>query len=430
MVLKRAERCDDNRDGGSDVKFLLTVVTAWLLVPSATAMADTRTFTAIADASVPSTGHGTARRLVASGKPGPTRRSYVKFRVSLPAGATVTGAYLRLYAAALAPSGTSLWRAANDWSERRLTRRNRPAVIGRRVARDRRAAPGWRALPVGPVGRGPLTFLLRANGRRPSRYHSREAANGPRLVVTYSVAGCAVARPQATWRAPGSAPLTDAQAAACVIRSGENRPQNAHHNARAPTDTELHAFRTARDAAGRTPREYNRNFARVTGGAARYGLRSTDDLIEWAAYKWGVPEDLVRGQMSVESGWSMLQKGDRRDWATPVAPLYPAVAAIDADSVWESLGIAQIRWRHTVPWNPGVEPLRWQSTAFALDYSQALVRYYFDGYCEWCAGGYAAGDADGAYRTYVSGSWNEGQWYADAVRGEAAARPWEPIPSP
>jgi hypothetical protein len=252
---------------------------------------------------------------------------------------------------------------------------------------------------------------------------------GPQFLLS-GHPGCPVARPQATWRAPGSRPLTDAQAAACVARSGESRPRNARQNAKAPTKATLKAFRTARDSAGRTPAEYNRNFGRVTGAAARYGLRSTDDLIEWAAYKWGVPEDLVRGQMVIESHWSMLKKGDRRDWAKPVARLYPALGKIDANSVWESLGIAQIRWRHTVPWNPGVEPLRWRSTAFSLDYSQALIRYYYDGYCDWCGAGYVAGDPDVAYRTYVSGSPRKGQWYADRVRSNAASRPWEPIPPP
>jgi hypothetical protein len=224
--------------------------------------------------------------------------------------------------------------------------------------------------------------------------------------------------------------LSDTDAAACVSRSGENRPQNAGQNAKAPTPAELAAFHAARDTYGRTPAEYNPNFASVTGAAALHGLHSTDDIIEWAAYKWGIPEDLVRGQMVMESGWSMLQKGDRREWAEPVADLYPALAVIDSDSVWESLGIAQIRWRHTAPWNPGVEPLRWQSTGFALDYSQALIRYYYDGYCDWCGAGYIAGDADGAYRSYVSGSWDEGQWYADGVRANAASKPWLPIPPP
>lgn len=413
---------------------LLAVMATWLLVPSATAIAETRTFPAVADASVPSAGHGKGKRLVVSGASRATRRSYVKFRPSLPAGATVTNASVRLFATALAPAGTSLWRAGNGWSERRLTRRNRPRAIGRRLARDRRSTLGWRALPAGTVGTGPQTFLLSGRGRKLSRYHSREAAKGPQLVLTYTApatpAGCPVARPQATWRPPGSPPLTDAEAAACVVRSGENRSQNTQQNATAPTDAELTAFRTARDSHGRTPAAHNRNFARVTGAAARYGLRSTDDLIEWAAYKWGVPEDLVRGQMFMESRWSMLQKGDRRDWAHPIADLYPALAVIDADSVWESLGIAQIRWRHTVPWNPGVEPLRWQSTGFSVDYSQALIRFYYDGYCNWCGAGYAAGDPDGAYRLYVSGSRNDGQWYADGVRSDAASKPWEPIPPP
>jgi hypothetical protein len=415
---------------GDALRLLLAAVTAWLLVPSATAAADTRAFRAIADASVPSVAHGKATRLVVSGA---GRRSYLRFRVSLPPGAEVARAALRLYATQGGP-GASLWRAANRWSERRLRRRNRPPVKPPRLARDRIAAPGRRSLPAGRVGISRQSFAL-SGGRKLARYHSREARNPPRLVVRYRVStspaarGCP-ARPQARWRAPGSLPLGDAQAAACVARSGENRPENVRRNAKAPTTRQLRAFRRARDAAGRTPAEYNPNFARVTGAAPRYGLRSTDDLIEWAAYKWGVPEDFVRAQMVMESGWSTRHKGDRRDWAEPVAHRYPALAVIDADSVWESLGIAQIRWRHTVPWNPGVEPLRWRSTAFALDYSQALVRYYFDGSCGWCGPGYVAGDPDGAYRLYVSGTWNEGQWYADGVRRTAASKPWEPIPPP
>ena len=387
------------------MKLLVAVLTAWL-VGAPAALAETRTFSNVgAD-------HAPQRRVSVS----QGRRAYLRFDVALPLRATVTGARLRLYATPLAPAGTVIRRSGSR----------------RRLAVDRGPRRGWRLLPVGVVDAGPQTFVV--SGRRHSRYRS------PQLIVTYRLppgapapppsARCPVPRPQTTWRAPGSAPLADAVAAACVARSGENRPQNAQQNAKAPTAGELELFRGATDASGRTPAEYNANFARVTGGAARYGLRSTDDLIEWAAYKWGVPEDLVRGQMVMESGWSMLQTGDRRDWAMPVASLYPARAVIDSDSVWESLGIAQIRWRHTVPWNPGVEPLRWQSTAFALDYSQALIRYYFDGYCDWCGAGYAAGDADGAYRTYVSGSWSEGQWYADGVRSNAASKPWEPVPPP
>ena len=409
---------------------MVAALAIWLVLSLPTAAADTRRFTPIADASVPSVAQGKATRL----ESGRGRRSYLKFRVSLPAGATVTHAALRLYAGRPRPGGAFLRRTGNQWRERVVTRSNGPPARGPILAHDRRAARGWRSLPVGRVARGLESFVLSGRGRKVARYHSREARNAPLLVVRYRVsrsaprAACPVARPQSTWSAPGSPPLRDAQAVACVARSGENRPENARRNMKAPTSRQLLAFLRARDSAGRTPAEYNPGFARVTGAAPRYGLRSTDDLIEWAAYKWGVPEDFARAQMAVESGWSVLHKGDRRDWGEPVARHYPAPAVIDATSVWESLGIAQIRWRHTVPWNPGVEPLRWRSTAFALDYSQALVRYYFDGACDWCGPGYAAGDTDGAYRLYVSGSWGAGQWYADRVRSNAASKPWEPIP--
>jgi hypothetical protein len=415
------------------LRSVLGALAMWLLAPTV-GWADTRTFTATADALVastwPTTNYGAYRRLVVSGagRSRATREAYIRFTVLLPPGARVTGARLRLYATAARAARTSVRRAGNGWSESRVTWSRRPRATSAVLSRDTGVVRGWRELPVGVVARGPQTFLLRGHGQAPARYHAREHVNEPRLVVTYVRTGCPVPRPQATWRPPGSVPLTDSQAAACVVRSGENRAHNRRKNARVPTTAELDAFRAARDSAGRTPAHYNRNFGQVTGAAARYGLRSTDDIIEWAAYKWGIPEDLVRGQMFMESGWFMRHKGDRRDWAAPVGDRYPRRAVIDADSVWESLGIAQIRWRHTVPWNPGAEPLRWQSTGFAVDYSQALIRYYYDGLCDWCGAGYAAGNADGAYRAYVSGSWNHGQWYADGVRGTAALKPWLPVP--
>ena len=433
---------DEPVRGGStlpEAMSLLAIAALLLLAPGA-ATTHTRTFAAGADAFVasarPTTNFGAHRRLIvhAPGASSATRRSYVRFSISLPAGAKVTGARLYLYATTGRATATSVLRASNSWRERGVTWRNRPAVTSVVLARDARAGRGWRELPVGVVAPGRRTFLLRGHGTAPRHYLAREGAKKPRLVVTYThprrSAACPVARPQATWRSPGSRPLTDRQAATCVVRSGESHSRNMRRNAKAPTAAELDAFRSAQDSHGRTPARYNRNFTYVTGAAARYGLRSTDDMIEWAAYKWGVPENLVRAQMFVESGWSMGQRGDRRDWATPVGDRYPARAVIDADSVWESLGIAQIRWRHTVPWNPGVEPLRWQSTGFAVDYSQALVRYYYDGLCGWCGEGYAAGDADGAYRAYFSGSWTRGQRYADRVRATAAAEPWLPLPPP
>ena len=76
----------------------------------------------------------------------------------------------------------------------------------------------------------------------------------------------------------------------------------------------------------------------------------------------------------------------------------------------------------------GSEPLRWKSTAFNLDYALATIRYYFDGRCDWCSAGYAAGQAwesIGAwFNPYPWG--NSGQRdYMESVKRHLAERTWE-----
>ena len=207
----------------------------------------------------------------------------------------------------------------------------------------------------------------------------------------------------------------------------EHRSGNYTANRYQPTDGELAAFYAARDRYGRTRAQYNRHLALVTG---RPGISNptTDELIQWAAHKWGIPEDLVRAQMAAESNWYMSALGDRRTGVD--ASLYPAHSRIDATTVYESLGISQIKWRvaHNGlnEMNPGTEPLRWRSTAFVLDYYGASIRYYFDGLCDWCGSAYQAGDSWNSI-----GAWYSGQWavnvsaYIDRVKQRLADRAWE-----
>jgi len=49
---------------------------------------------------------------------------------------------------------------------------------------------------------------------------------------------------------------------------------------------------------------------------------STDDLIQWTAHKWGIPEDVVRAQMAVESWWRQSDMGDLTAESDPGA--FPA----------------------------------------------------------------------------------------------------------
>ena len=75
----------------------------------------------------------------------------------------------------------------------------------------------------------------------------------------------------------------------------------------------------------------------------------------------------------------------------------------------------------------GTEPLRWESTAFNLDFYGATIRFYFDGDCYWCGPNYGAGQEWGSIGAwYDPNPWgNQGaQDYVSRVQAELANRTW------
>jgi hypothetical protein len=219
--------------------------------------------------------------------------------------------------------------------------------------------------------------------------------------------------PVTAWAPPGTPPLSDAEAAALVSPQPESQRENQAANDYVPTDAQLAAFHAAQkrlQAAG----DFNPLTAYVTG---RPGIKdpSTDDLIQWVSHKWGIPTDWIRAEMEVESHWRQSQRGDLTTVSPSAYALYPAYSRVPGtDSVYESLGIAQVKWIPDASAGVGVgtEPLRWASTAFNLDYYAATVRYYYDGDCHWCSAGYQAGQA-----------WDSiGAWFSPQPWGNAGAR--------
>jgi hypothetical protein len=210
------------------------------------------------------------------------------------------------------------------------------------------------------------------------------------------------ARPVVHWSRPGTKPLSDRRAAALVTPAPESVPANAQANRRVPSGAEIAAFRSARTDDGRTSVQFNPLLRYVTG---RPGLKtpSTDELIQWVSHKWGIPTNLVRAQIVVESHWRQGFRGDRERVPAAWFSRYPPHARISGGSeVFQSLGIPQVKWTPDGKIGAGTEPLRWQSTAFSLDYFGATVRYYYDGLCKWCNPGYGAGQ-----------SWNStGGWFS------------------
>ncbi len=133
---------------------------------------------------------------------------------------------------------------------------------------------------------------------------------------------------------------------------------------------------------------------------------TTDEIIQWSAYKWGLDEDLLRAVAVVESWWRMETVGDAGD----------------------SFGLYQVR-RPYHCWDEC--PIARRFTAFNADYYGGIIRAYFDGKMPWLntverGRDYASGDLWGSV-----GAWFAGRWYTQpaidymgVVQQRLAERTW------
>jgi hypothetical protein len=214
--------------------------------------------------------------------------------------------------------------------------------------------------------------------------------------------------------------LSDKEAASFVVHKSEQRPENTTANSYVPSPSETEAFHSV--ANGSNP------LNRYVDGLDGLINPSTDDLIQWASFKWGIPTDWLRAEYVVESKWNQAALGDRASVSTEWYSKYPSQARISGTSeVYESMGITQIKWRPDNSVGPGTEPLRWKSTAFNLDYQAAALRYYFDGFCSWCATGYKAGEewaSIGAWFSPVPWQNSGAVSYEKQIQEKLVAKPW------
>ena len=245
------------------------------------------------------------------------------------------------------------------------------------------------------------------------------------------------------WRvSSGFQPLSDSDALAQVVSAPETRPDNAVPNAYVPTADELAAFLAAKDTYGNDNPSSNPYTTSVTGGCGGTG-RTTDEIIQCTAAKWGIPADWLRAEYVVESSWEQIDPstgqpclGDKTDVGVTDAAAYPSFSQErDAQgnltgNVWQSVGLTQVRWTSTGSVGPGTDPLRWKSTAFNADFQAATVRFYYDdpkGLRTAWGDPYTSGEdwlsIGGWYNPYP---WNNSgqQDYVAQVQKQLAARTW------
>ncbi len=191
-------------------------------------------------------------------------------------------------------------------------------------------------------------------------------------------------------------PLSDATAARLVHRSSwEPRSRNGGTRYRTPTRTQLRAFW----AQSQMPYAHW-----VTG----HFTGTTDEIIQWAAIKWGFVPDVLRAVAATESWWRMSTVGDNGD----------------------SFGLFQVRR----PYHCQGRVCDWfrNDAAFNADYYGAILRSYFDGVETWLntvsgnGAPYHSHDLWGSVGAWYSGRWRDAgaRQYIATVQAYLRQRVW------
>jgi hypothetical protein len=191
-------------------------------------------------------------------------------------------------------------------------------------------------------------------------------------------------------------PISDHAAAMKVQHSDwEPRAVNDKANRTVPSHSQLRKWR----AKSEMP------YAQYVDGHYK---GTTDEIIQWAAHKWGIDPDLMRADAAVESWWHQDAVGDNGD----------------------SFGLFQVRRPYHCF---GKCRIARSSTAFNADYYGGIVRSYFDGTQTWLntVGGngatYRAGDLWGSVGAWYSGRWRDAGalGYVQHVKQDLGQRVWE-----
>ena len=137
---------------------------------------------------------------------------------------------------------------------------------------------------------------------------------------------------------------------------------------------------------------------------------TTEEILRWAARKWGIDQNMVFAQAAVESWWRQTAKGDRESSGCP--PGHGPGVDGRRGLCPQSWGILQNRYPYEKSSWPGIA----RSTAMNADTAYGIWRACFDGYETWLntvqhGQVYKAGDAWGCI-----GRWFAGRWHTQPAR--------------
>lgn len=217
---------------------------------------------------------------------------------------------------------------------------------------------------------------------------------------------------------PGSKLPSDSECASAIKSRSENKGVNKTANATRGNQKLGSSF------IGGDPRANTELASRVTGNFSG----TTDEILQWAACKWGIDENIARAQAAKESWWRQNALGDWTTDSTRCAPGHGLGVDGRAGQCPESWGILQNRYPYEQTAWPGIQ----NSTAFNADTTYAIWRACYEGY-EWWLNDvdrgqqYGAGDEWGCVGRWFAGRWHtqDAETYISAVKGYLNDRIWE-----
>jgi len=192
----------------------------------------------------------------------------------------------------------------------------------------------------------------------------------------------------------------DARAAAEVHHSAwEPRPGNSRYNHTVPGHLRLLHEKTADRAYD--PRWNKYILDRITG----HFKGTTDEIFQWAAAKWGLPDNLLRTIAYMESDWHQSNFGD---FVSHRRQCLPGYKSLPCPVTFGIVGTKSTSWPGIFPWNRA-------STAAAVDVLGGFLRGCYEGWVWWLSqhgdrsrGVYHAGDIWGCVGAWYSGNWHDG----------------------
>jgi hypothetical protein len=195
-------------------------------------------------------------------------------------------------------------------------------------------------------------------------------------------------------------PRSDAYCAARVQHFPERIATNATANRNVPpAGTNFHWGPFSRATPGLAA-----NFAKVTGNFSG----TTDEILEWAACKWGWDQNFAKAEAVRESSWHESMVGDSgHSFGILQVRASRASSGGTANDAWGG-------W----PWTA-------QSTAVNADAQMAYLRACYDGKLS-LGNGYHAGDAWGCIGSWYAGAWRTtaALGYISRVQADLSSQAW------